>query len=45
MFEMNVRKCWVQIYECKNEYRGMLILRMNIWRISMLEVNVGMGEC
>ena len=38
----------MQIYECKNEckneYRGMLMLRMNIWGMSMLGVNVGMGE-
>ena len=35
----------MQIYECKNEYRGMLMLRMDIWGMSMLGVNVGMGEC
>ena len=32
----------MKIYECKNEYRGMLLLRMNIWGMSMLGVNGGM---
>ena len=31
--------------EYKNEYMGMLMLRMNICEILMLGVNVGMGEC
>ena len=38
---MQIYKC---INECKNEYRVMLMLRMNIWGMSMLGVNVGMGE-
>ena len=36
---MQIYEC---INECKNEYRGMLMLRMNIWEMSMLGVNVGM---
>ena len=35
---MQINEC---INECKNEYRGMLMLRMNIWEMSMLGVNVG----
>ena len=39
---MQIYEC---INECKNGYRGMLMLRMNIWRMSMLGVNGGMlGE-
>ena len=39
---MQIYEC---INECKNEYMRMLMLRMNIWGMSMLGVNVRMlGE-
>ena len=36
---MQIYEC---INECKNEYRGMLMLRMNIWEINMGMLMLGM---